>query len=154
MVASAATARTVLQAAAEGRDGKIYLLVVRPWEGGGFALDRYDPIARVIERVPLHFEERSWLTLAAGKEGLYLASFLPQRGPWILSWEEIEEAVWQRVKNVHIDSFSIEDDDTEERGSNGGTAGPWARRAERRPTAPPRFAATLQACLPIPAFRD
>lgn len=100
LVLQAAVLRRVIEAVAEGRDGKLYLLVHEPWAGGGFALDRFDPATQILERARVALHDSGWLTMAAGKDGLYLTPWNPSAGPWKMSWASIENATWERVRGV------------------------------------------------------
>jgi hypothetical protein len=79
---------------AEGLDHRIYLLVQ---EEKGVALDRYDPAQPSIERARLGLDLAGNATLAAGRDGLYLAAHSGDRGRWRISWEELERARWTKV---------------------------------------------------------
>ncbi len=79
---------------AEGLDHRIYLLVQ---EENGVAIDRYDPAQPSLERVPLALDLTGNATLAAGRDGLYLAAHSGERGRWRVSWEELERARWKKV---------------------------------------------------------
>ena len=79
---------------AEGLDHRLYLLVQ---EAKGLALDRYDPAQSSLERVPLALDLTGNATLAAGRDGLYLAAHSGERGRWRISWEELERARWKKV---------------------------------------------------------
>jgi hypothetical protein len=54
VVVAQITAEVAVAAVAVGRDGRTYFLV-RAGEGGGLALERYDPIALAVERIELPF---------------------------------------------------------------------------------------------------
>jgi hypothetical protein len=105
-VAQAATGLQVLDALAEGRDGKMYFLVHQGWEGGDFALDRYDAVRAVLERALVRLQNVGVMTMASGKDGLYLAAFSAQRGRWKISWEDIDAAAWKPIKDARIDDFA------------------------------------------------
>jgi hypothetical protein len=89
------TAEAVLHGIAEGRDGRLYLLVREA--GGGLAIDRYDGGQSLLERVPLTARFDGSLTLAAGQDGLYLAAHQARGGRWRISWEALEQAAWKKV---------------------------------------------------------
>lgn len=104
-VAQAATAKPVIDALAEGRDGNMYFLVHLAGEGGDFVLDRYDPLGVRLERVPLRLQDVGLMSLASGKDGLYIATFNAQRGRWKITWEDLDQADWKPVKGVKIDNL-------------------------------------------------
>ena len=84
----------------EGTDHRMYFLVSRP--DGSLVLDRYDPALAVLERVPLDLKKTGRFTLAAGKEGLYLAAWNGREGRWRITWEVLEEAGWKKVNEAEI----------------------------------------------------
>jgi hypothetical protein len=101
---SAFSASPVLEALVEGRDGRIYFFV-RTAEGGA-ALDRYDPARSILERVPLTVTLKNRPSLAAGRDGLYIAAWGGTDGRWRVSWETLEAARWQKVEGSRIDGFA------------------------------------------------
>jgi hypothetical protein len=95
------TAKPAIRDLVEGTDHRMYFLVTRP--DGALVLDRYDPALAVLERVPLDvMKKSSRFTLAAGKDGLYLAAWNGREGRWRITWEAIEEADWQKVEEAEI----------------------------------------------------
>jgi hypothetical protein len=84
----------------EGTDHRMYFLVARP--DGALVLDRYDPALSVLERVPLGLKKSGRFTVAAGKDGLYLASWNGRQGRWRIAWEVLEEAAWKKVEEAEI----------------------------------------------------
>jgi hypothetical protein len=101
--ASSASAKTKIAALAEGRDGKIYLLAGQPWEGGAYALDRFDPVTVALQRTLVRLPELSWVSAAAGKDALYLVAADPAKGMWKLSWEDIDAARWKPIREAEVD---------------------------------------------------
>ena len=65
---------------------------------------RYDPVRNVVERVPLALKGSGRFTLAAGKDGLYLAPFQAKNGLWKIPWEALESASWKEIEGVEISS--------------------------------------------------
>ena len=110
-VVQAATAVPVTDALAEGRDGKMYFLVHQGWEGGDFALDRYDPVRSILERVPIGLQNVGVMNMASGKDGLYIAAFSAQRGRWKIPWSDIDAAPWKPVKGAKIDDLAQSPDE-------------------------------------------
>ena len=90
------TAEPAIFDLAEGRDGKLYLLTRT--ETGAAALDRYDPVESILERILLQMKTEGRFTMAAGKDGLYLAAWNGKQGRWKLAWETLEQADWEEVK--------------------------------------------------------
>ncbi|HEV2855833.1 MAG TPA: hypothetical protein VHC97_23800 [Thermoanaerobaculia bacterium] len=100
------TAEPVLLSLAAGRDGCLYLLV-RTAEGG-MALDRYDPVRSVLERVPLTLKASGMFTTAAGRDALYLASWQGKDGRWRISWDTLEQARWKAVENAEVQGLKVD----------------------------------------------
>lgn len=102
------TAKSVVVAMAEGLDARMYVLAHdRAKEGSGadLVLDRYDAALSTLERVRLALELPGHLSMAAGKDGLYLAAFhAGEAGRWFLPWEALEDATWAPVAEVEIGS--------------------------------------------------
>ncbi len=99
------TAKPVIRDLVEGTDHLMYFLVSGP--DGALVLDRYDPALAVLERVPLDMAKKSSrFTLAAGKDGLYLAAWNGRDGRWRISWETLEKADWQQVEGSEIEAVA------------------------------------------------
>lgn len=95
------TAKPAVRDLVEGTDHRMYFLVSKP--DGELVLDRYDPALAVLERVPLDLPKKSSrFTLAAGKDGLYLAAWNGRDGRWRILWETLEEAVWKEVEGFDV----------------------------------------------------
>ena len=99
------TAEAVIQGLAEGRDGRMYFLVVPA--SGGAALDRYDPVRGVMERALLDWKVAGDLSIAAGKDGLYVAPMEATKGRWRISWETLEQAKWKEIEGVTLESQQL-----------------------------------------------
>jgi hypothetical protein len=97
---SSFTAEPVILDLAEARDGRLYLLVRTP--GGGLAVDRYDSVRSVVERVRVNLEEEGRFSMAAGRDALYFAAWNGRRGRWKLSWETLEAAEWKEVEGAEV----------------------------------------------------
>ena len=102
------TAEAVIQGLVEGRDGRIYLLVVP--SSGGAALDRYDPVRGVVERALLQWKAEGDISLAAGKDALYLAPADASKGRWRISWEVLEDAKWEKLDGATLESQGAAED--------------------------------------------
>ncbi len=92
------TAISTLRGLVEGPAGELYVIS----KVETLALDRYDPVEGQVERVPLDIDYQGRFSLAAGADGLYLAAFKGHLGRWFLSWEALEAAPWQVVKDLEI----------------------------------------------------
>ncbi len=86
----------------EGRDHKMYFLAAAGGAGSGLAIDRYDPVLTRLERVPLTLSQPGRFTIAAGRDGLYLAAWNARAGRWKLSWDALDEAPWKEVPSTDI----------------------------------------------------
>ena len=75
---------------------------------GGAALDRYDRTRAVLERVPLSLKLKDRPSLAAGRDGLYLAAWSGIGGRWRISWDLLEQARWKKVENCKLDGLTEE----------------------------------------------
>lgn len=99
-------AEEAIRAVAEGRDGRYYFLTyVAGKKGRGPHLDRFDPVLGTLERVRLALDLTGGASLAAGRDGLYLAAFSGQNGRWVMPWEDVEAAAWSEVDGVAVDGF-------------------------------------------------
>jgi hypothetical protein len=78
----------------EGPDHRIYLAV----QGQkGLSIDRYDPTQAILERTDLGLEAPGYVSLAAGRDALYIAAPHGNQGRWRISWEDLDRAAWKRV---------------------------------------------------------
>jgi hypothetical protein len=91
----------------EGRDGRMYLLVRT--EAGGAALDRFDPMLSLLERVPLEMTPQGRYTIAAGRDGLYIAAWSGKEGRWRLSWDVLDQTKWKPVAGGEINGVPMEE---------------------------------------------
>jgi hypothetical protein len=100
----AVTARRVTSAGTEGRDGLAYFLVAGTGADGAgapFALERYDAAAGKMERIGLEMPTGG-ASLAAGKDGLFIAPFRAKDGLWRISWTTLAETKWGEVRDARI----------------------------------------------------
>jgi hypothetical protein len=104
---TAFTAPSIIEAITEGQDGRMYLFVHTA--DGSTALDRYDPGRAVLERIPLSLKLKDQRpSLAAGRDGLYLAAWSGDGGRWRISWDRLDQARWKKVEGSKIDGISAE----------------------------------------------
>jgi hypothetical protein len=96
-----------------GRDGRVYFLVrAAGGNGGGLALERFDSIALQLEKLDLPIELPGMgATMAAGREGLWIASTAPKSGMWRLLWEDLDAAAWKRVEGTTVQGIPTEADE-------------------------------------------
>lgn len=97
------TAKPVIDDLVEGADRAIYLLV-HPSGEDSLALDRYEPVRGVVERVHLASPGAGRFTLASGKDGLYLAPYNRAEAPGRISWEALDAAKWKLLEETEIRS--------------------------------------------------
>jgi hypothetical protein len=102
------TGKRMLQGAALGRDGHLYLVVSPEAAGDSFALDRLDIATGVVERAPLQMSAGSELTLAAGRDALYLATTNGSGGRWKIDWNALEKIAWKKVAGVKLNGAEVE----------------------------------------------
>lgn len=96
--AAAFTASIAVQDLAEGRDGRLYILL-GPGAGSHKAtLDRYDPASGKLERLPLDLDYGGRISIAAGTGGLFLAPFESDQPVSVISWERLGSAPWSVVE--------------------------------------------------------
>lgn len=104
---TAFTAPSIIEAITEGQDGRMYLFVHTA--DGDTALDRYDPGRNVLERIPLPLKLKDQRpSLAAGRDGLYLAAWSGDHGRWRISWDRLDQARWKKVEGSKIDGIPEE----------------------------------------------
>jgi hypothetical protein len=101
------TGQHTLLGMAQRLDGCLYLLVRT--QGDGVALDRYDPTRVALERLPLQLEIGDALTMAAGRNALYLAAGDGRKGRWRIDWDVLDLAHWQKIANARIDDVGSEE---------------------------------------------
>ena len=75
---------------------------------GGIALDRYDQATSLLERVHLQLSVPGVVTIAAGRNDLYLAAWQGDKGRWRLPWARLEEAIWEPVEGAEIDGIAVD----------------------------------------------
>jgi hypothetical protein len=101
------TGQHTLLGMTQGLNGCLYLLVRT--QGEGVALDRYDPTRVALERLPLQLEIGDAVTMAAGRDALYLAAGDGRKGRWRIAWDVLDLAHWQKIANARIDDVGLEE---------------------------------------------
>ena len=76
------------------QDNRVYLVVETP---EGVALDRWDAGTQVLDRLLLAGMTQSYLSVAAGRDGLYIAARGLGEPIWRLDWQRLEDAKWKAV---------------------------------------------------------
>lgn len=103
------TAKEVLEAVVEGRDGKVYLYVAPGIFGGDPLLDRYDPLNHRLERAVLGIAKHPGrVSMASGKDGLWIAAKGSDHQLWRISWQVLQELKWSRVSGLYSDGLPVE----------------------------------------------
>jgi hypothetical protein len=101
--ASAFYGKSAILALAERQsDRQLYVLVGAGAAGEHCALDRVDWTARTIERTILNMPCIGRATMAAGRDGLYVAQYNGTKGRYFASWEAVDSADWTRLKQTHF----------------------------------------------------
>lgn len=100
------TAKPVILGLAPSPDGRTYFLVST--EEGAVALDRYDPALANLERLQLAFKPPGALSMAAGRDALYLAATEGGGGRWRIPWDDLERSSWKLVRGAEIDGLKLE----------------------------------------------
>jgi hypothetical protein len=93
----------LLALASRGPGGPLYALLGAGIAGEQCALDRIEWEERRVERVSLNFPCKGRVSMAAGRDGLYLAEWNGREGRYFVSWGALDEAKWATVKEA---SFS------------------------------------------------
>jgi hypothetical protein len=122
---------------AEGFDHRIYLLVQAGKGERGLYLDRYDPSQGRLERVTLGVQLEGMATLAAGRDGLYLAGHAGDQGRWRVSWDRLDQAGWKRVPMDDAAPGEVGPPPARPRSGPQGTQGTGAGKSQKRATASP-----------------
>jgi hypothetical protein len=78
---------------------RVYQVVETP---DGVALDRWDAGSQTLDRLLLDgiAAGRSYLSLAAGRDGLYIAARPLGQPIWRLAWQGLEDAKWSAVSDA------------------------------------------------------
>jgi len=101
------TARTAIAGITEGTDGRLYVLVPPGYFDPNAVLDRWDGARLRLERIRLRLDYSGLASLAASKDGLWIAARGSGQQVWFLGWEELAAASWERVDGVERDGLPI-----------------------------------------------
>lgn len=86
----------------EGPDGRIYLLVEGVGESGA-TLDRFDEANGVLERTTLDLRAPGAVSIAAGRDGLFVVPFNGREARFLVPWSDLEAASWETVEDIVVD---------------------------------------------------
>lgn len=96
------TARPVIDALAEGPDGRLYVILNSGDAAGSRTLERFDPLSGVLDRTGVRLAQGFPVRMVAGKEGLVIAALAAKNGVWLLPWEAIDGAQWTPVDGAVV----------------------------------------------------
>jgi hypothetical protein len=91
------TARMSMRGLTVGRDGTLYVVTTSGVPREATALLRWKPGSTTLERVPLGIDLDGEVSLAAGKDALYLSPLRGRPVVWRLPVEELEQAAWTEL---------------------------------------------------------
>jgi hypothetical protein len=95
------------RALTEGRDGAVYLYVAPGVFGAEPLLDRYDPVTHRLERAVLALDHTGRVTLAAGRDALWIAAVRGHHQLWRIPWPTLAALPWHPVPDLHLDGTPI-----------------------------------------------
>jgi len=102
--AGAFTAQLALRGLAFGQDGTLYTLLSSSITGGKTALGRLNPATASFETTPIELPGSGELSMAAGREGLYLATVEGRADVWRVSWPTLDAATWTEFAEARVSS--------------------------------------------------
>jgi hypothetical protein len=85
-------------------DGTLYALLASSKGSEHPRLARYDEVRQVFETIPLRLSDSGNVTMAAGRDALYLAAQNGSGGRWRLPWEALDQAAWQELKDAKLEA--------------------------------------------------
>jgi hypothetical protein len=99
------TASLAILDLAEGPDGRIYLLVRGEGGPGRSTIDRFDDVEGVLERSTIDASPPGAVSIAAGRDGLFLVPFDGREKRYLVPWTELDAADWSPVEGVAVDGL-------------------------------------------------
>lgn len=96
------TAQLLLRGFTFGQDGTLYTLVGPALTGGGMALGRLNLATFSFETTPVVLPDGGELSMAAGREGLFLATLSGSSDLWRFTWGQLEAAPWAEFTRFQI----------------------------------------------------
>ncbi len=83
-------------------DGKLYLVLDRSLTGGNTELARVDEARGAVESVTLPLAADGELSMAGGRDGLYIAGARGNEGRWSIAWNAVEQADWRELTSARL----------------------------------------------------
>jgi hypothetical protein len=102
VTAGAFTAQLLLRGIAFGQDGTLYTVLSPSLTGGGTALGRLNLTTVSFETTPVELPVNGELSMAAGREGLYLSALSGTSDLWLMTWRQLESAPWADFAKLEI----------------------------------------------------
>lgn len=96
------TARQIIRGLTVDRHGTLYVLHGSSREPDRLLLTRYDSVRGVPESVPIRLATSGDVNLAAGRDGLYMATVYSTGGRWRIDWQALEEAPWTETEGAEV----------------------------------------------------
>jgi hypothetical protein len=96
------SAKLGIRGMAVAPDGVLYLVLDRSLTGRDTLLARFDSSRGLVESTPLPLAGEGELSLASGRDGLYLAGARGNDGRWRIAWDAIDHAEWRELSNVRL----------------------------------------------------
>jgi hypothetical protein len=83
-------------------DGDLYFVLDRSLTAGETELGRLDPARGVVETVRLPLAAEGELSMAGGRDGLYVAGTHGGDGRWSIAWNAIAKAGWRKLASARL----------------------------------------------------
>jgi hypothetical protein len=92
----------ILALAQRRSDGRLYVLAGAGVAGDRCALDRIDWTTRTVVRTTLNVPCNGRASMAAGRDGLYVAKYSGAEGRYFAPWAAVDAADWTPVEKAHF----------------------------------------------------
>lgn len=96
------SAKLGIRGLAPAPNGMLYVVLDRSLTGRGTELARFDSARGVVESVPLPLSNEGELSMAGGREGLYLAGIRGSEARRSISYEAIAHAGWRQLAEARV----------------------------------------------------
>lgn len=94
------TARMAIRGMAAGRDGTLYVLAAASGQPPANALFRLEPNSTVLESLPIRLDLDGEVSMAAGKDALYISPLRGRPEVWRVAMEDLDQAAWAEVSQA------------------------------------------------------